>query len=117
MPRYEDARVPNVPWSGIERSDLYRANDGELELYRDVQIDGHSERHLAMLVIGQYDHSMALCLVAIRCERHGEHLVPLTCSIPETPAAVVREPVATPAQSNPRRRRRDDADFQKGYVE
>lgn len=103
---------PLVPWGDIAPSDVREANEGQVELYRDLSIDGRPERHLAMLVVGQYDRSLALGLVAVRCERHGEQLIPLTCSIPETPATAiaVREPC--PLQSNPRRvtRWRDEDD-------
>lgn len=117
MPRYWESRYPLVPWSDVEPSDLREANEGDLELVRDLLIEGQAERHIGMLCVGQYDRSMALGLIAIRCERHGAQLVPLTCAIPETPTAVVRQPVSAPVQSNPvRRSYRDDVigDFSEG---
>lgn len=119
MPRYWPTRRPLVRWGDIDGSDLKEANHGQIELCRDVQVDGRPERHIGMLVVGQYERSLALGLVALRCERRGESLIPLTCSIPETPATVVPTPAPVPAQSNPRRRttRHDDCDYTKGWTE
>lgn len=108
MPRYWAVRVPLVPWSDI-KFDVCEANDGEVELTRDVHVNGRAERQIGMLCVTQYRRDVALGLIAIRCERHGDQLIPLTCAIPETPAAVIAEP--PPVQSNPVRRRYRDDDY------
>jgi hypothetical protein len=93
-------RYPLVPWSDIAR-DLYEANNGEVELYRDTHSGTQAERQIGVHVVGQYDSSVSLGLVAIRCERHGERLVPLTISIAETPPFIdTRSPILI-AHSNP----------------
>lgn len=89
-------RVPLVPWSDIEPSDLCEANGGDLEMYRDTRVGPVAERQLAMVVVGQFDRGIALGLIAVRCERHGGRLIPLSLQIPETPIVVN-------VQSNPRR--------------
>jgi hypothetical protein len=68
-----------IPWDrDLEASDLTPA--GTL-LTRDTRVYGQAERHLAMPVIGTFGG--ALGLVAIRCAKHGERLIPLTSAIPE----------------------------------
>lgn len=105
--KYWPERVPNVPWSDIELSDCREANKGEVELYRDTQVHGRAYRQIGMHVVGQYDRALSLGLVCLRCERHGDTLIPLTLSIPETPAVVLN-----PVQRNPQRHPyRHDADW------
>ena len=58
------------------------------------------ERHVALSVVGTY--GVSLGLLAIRCERRGASLLPLTLSIADNPIPV------DPLQSNPRRRWDDD---------
>lgn len=76
-----------VPWE-IPESDLCEANRGELELYRDLSINGRPQRQIAMHVTGSVNPHLSLGLIAVRCERRGDHLIPLTLSIPETPIVV-----------------------------
>lgn len=91
MPKFWRTFEPLVPWDCLESSDCKEANDGELELYRDTHVNGQAQRQIGMMAVGQFDHSLVLGLVAIRCERRGDQLIPLTLSIPETPAAIVAE--------------------------
>ena len=65
-----------IPWS-LPDSDLCEANRGELELYRDCQINGRPQRQIAMHVVGSCNPNLSLGLVAIRCERHGDGTEPL----------------------------------------
>lgn len=96
-------RVPNVPWSDIEASDLREANDGEPELYRDTH-DGSPERQLGLHVVGQYDSHLSLGLIAVRCERRGTQLIPMSMAIAETPPFIdTSQPALACLQSNPRR--------------
>ena len=95
----------SVPWL-IPHEDINPADDGELSYVRDVRVAGCVERQLAMVVTGQYDRSLCLGLVALRCEKHGDAVVPLTLSIPDTPIASMpeRKPAMNVALlSNPRR--------------
>lgn len=80
-----------VPWL-IADSDLNEANDGEVEYYRDLLVQGQSERHIGLLVTGQFDPSLVLGMVAIRCARQGATLIPLALAIPETPVAIEAPP-------------------------
>lgn len=99
-----DIRVPNVPWSVIEASDLCEANKGQgPELVRDVYGAKH-ERHLGINVVGQYDPYLSLGLIAVRCERQGSALVPIGLAIAETPPFIdTRQPALACVQSNPKR--------------
>lgn len=98
-----EPRVPLVPWSDIEASDLTEANNGEPEMYRDTH-DGKPERQLGLHIVGQYDPLLSLGLIALRCERHGTTLIPISMAIAETPPFVdTRQPVLAGVQSNPRR--------------
>ncbi len=94
-------RVPLVPWSDIEPSDLCEANGGELEMYRDTRIGSVAERQIGMVVVGQFNRGIALGLIAVRCERQGAKLIPLSLQIPETPIAI--SPRESALHSNPRR--------------
>jgi hypothetical protein len=97
-------RFSSVPW-WLPDSDLRTANHGEAELRRDLVRNGKPERQLGLHVWGQADAAPSLGVIALRCERHGERLVPLTLSIAETPIMFERKPVAVlvTLQSNPRR--------------
>ena len=71
-----------------------------VELLRDTA----TERQFGLVVRGQAVYKPpVLGLIAIRCARHGEHVVPLTLSIPETP--VVDAPREVPMQSYVRRKK------------
>jgi hypothetical protein len=68
-----------IPWDrDLEASDLTPAGT---MLTRDTRLFGHAERHLAFPVTGTF--GVALGLLALRCARHGERLIPLTSAIPE----------------------------------
>lgn len=105
--RYRQRRWSRVPW-WLPDSDLWPANDGKAELTRDCRTpEGQPQRHLALHVTQQYRPGQTLGLVALRCERRGERLIPVTLSIPESPIIL---PSVTDWQSNPRRTdERDDA--------
>lgn len=112
MPKFWPERVPNVQWDVIEPSDLREANNAELELYRDTQVNGHAERQIGMHVLGTYDPSLSLGLVCLRCERHGDTLIPLTMCIPETPMVTPSAEMFAQVQQSPRRHPyRTDADY------
>lgn len=90
-------RYTTCPWN-LPDSDL--VPQGDPELVRDL----HQERQLALHVLGT--HGVSLGLIALRCERHGELLTPLSLCIPDTP--IVTMPAPAPAMnlallSNPRR--------------
>jgi hypothetical protein len=97
MPKYWPDRVPLVPWGDMEPSDCREANSGDIELTRDIHVNGRAFRQIGMHVIGQYDNSLSLGLICLRCERKGETLIPLSLSIPETPV------VHAPTRRNPTR--------------
>lgn len=80
-----------VPW-WLPDSDLRPANNGEFELSRDLQRNGKPEKQIGLHVWGQSDHPPSLGMIALRCERHGEQLIPLTLQIPETPMVTERKP-------------------------
>lgn len=84
-------RYARVPWSEIEQSDLIE--QGKPELVRDCR----RERHLGLNIKGQYVHSLGI--LAVRCERYGDDLFPISMAIapdkwemPETPAPVPAKP-------------------------
>ena len=88
MPRHWSRHYSRVPWE-IPDSDLCEANRGELEMYRDCRINGQAQRQLAMHVTGSVNPSLSLGLVAVRCERIGDSLIPRTLSIPDTPSVTI----------------------------
>jgi len=71
-----------VPW-WLPDTDLCEADEGELSFRRDTTRRGRAECQIAMHVVGQFDRRLNLGLVALRCERRGAQLVPMTLSIPE----------------------------------
>jgi hypothetical protein len=78
MPRYV-----KVQWGDVEPSDVRESQAGLWS--RDCRAYGVAERQYALHVIGSYDPSLSLGLVAIRCRRTGELITPLTLSIPDAP--------------------------------
>lgn len=89
-------RLSLVPW-WLPDSDLREANDGEAELVRDLVRNGKPERQFGLQVFGQATAPPSLGLIAIRCQRRGGTVTPLTLSIPETPMVVeAREPATVP---------------------
>lgn len=75
-------RYTLVPWGDVEPSDVREATAGYWQ--RDTRNYGVCQRHVALNVIGSYDHSLSLGMVAIRCHRQGAWIEPLTLSIPDT---------------------------------
>lgn len=69
-------------------NDLHVAMSGSF--HRDTLLYGQSGRQVALHVIGQYDRSLSIGLIALRCERRGEQTIPLTLSIPETPMVLAQ---------------------------
>jgi len=74
-------RYPIVPWGDLEASDMRESKAGYWQ--RDVRGYGMRERQVALHVIGSYDTSLSLGLIAIRCDLAGGRLDPMTLSIPE----------------------------------
>jgi hypothetical protein len=73
------------PWCILE-SDLCPANHGKPEFTRDVRTpEGQPQRHLALHVTQQFHPGASLGLVALRCERRGTKLIPISLSIPDSP--------------------------------
>jgi hypothetical protein len=108
MPRHP-RRWSKVPWWLLD-SDLCPAHEGEpdLTLIRDLRTpEGQPQRHLALQVMRQYKPGELLGLVAIRCERRGERLTPISMAIPDGPIEV---PEVDGLQSNPRRFEHDDSE-------
>jgi len=50
---------------------------------RDIILDNRPQRHIGLHVVGTYDAGLSLGMVAVRCERKGATVIPLTLSIPE----------------------------------
>lgn len=75
-------RYTKVPWGDLEPSDVRSGQSGYFQ--RDSRSYGLCERQVALAVIGSYDPSLYLGMVAIRCNRQGAYLEPLTLSIPDT---------------------------------
>jgi hypothetical protein len=69
MPRYV-----KVAWGDVEPSDVRESQAGLWS--RDCRAYGVTERQYALHVIGSYDASLSLGLVAIRCRRMGELIIP-----------------------------------------
>lgn len=84
-----DAARSYVPW-WLERSDLNEANGGDPEFTRDLQVNGHAEKHFGLVVTGQINWSVVLGMIAIRCEREGTTMRPISLSIPDTPPGLTR---------------------------
>ncbi len=92
----QEQRYQLAPWGDVQNSDLRPM--GRLGVYsRDLA----HERHVALSIVGTY--GIALGLLAIRCERRGASLIPISLYIADSPILV------EPLQSNPRRRW-DDGD-------
>ena len=83
-------RFPLVPWGDISVSDLREA--GPPELQRDIRTFGTAEKHLCLLVKGQYVPTLGM--IAVRCERHSGWLLPLTLAIVDTTAVIEDEDCA-----------------------
>ena len=90
-------RYARVPWrqADIAQHDLEPAGT---EFRRDHRERGRSERHFALPIAGQagLQEGPHIGLLAVRCERHGEWVLPLTCSI-------VDDVEDVPLQRGPRR--------------
>jgi hypothetical protein len=100
-------RWSRVPWWLFD-SDLWPVNDGKPELTRDLRTpEGQPQRHLGLRVTQQFHPGETLDWLAIRCERRGERLIPISMAIPESPIEL--PPIGEP-QSNPRRFEQDDAE-------
>lgn len=93
MPLYEPPRFVRVAWDAIEESDLRR--QGQPEISADVF---PRERQLVLVVRGQTVDCLGL--VAMRCERSGDTVVPQTLCIPDAPYTV--DTSKTPAVVRPR---------------
>ena len=69
------------PWH-IEDSDLVEA--GDPELVRDLA----SERQIGLHIVTSCPCRLSLGVLALRCERKGATVIPLTLSIADTPIAM-----------------------------
>lgn len=83
-PRATDLSSPAFSVTG-EGPSLRASHDA---LLSGLVLDHAPERQIAMHVTGSVHPSLSLGMVAVRCERRGEQLIPLTLSIPETPIVV-----------------------------
>lgn len=87
MGRYA-AFFSTVPW-WLPDSDLREADGGEPALRRDLLVNGKAERHFGLHVWGQVEPCPpSLGLVAVRCERQGSTVIPISLSIPDTPITI-----------------------------
>lgn len=78
-----------VPWF-IEDADVNPAESGLFS--RDLSLDGQAQRHFGLPVLGQFDASLSLGMVAIRCERNKGVIVPLALALVDTPPVDTRTP-------------------------
>ncbi len=86
-------RYAPIPWGEILPSDLVAQGDPEsLMIYR-------REEHLGLHVRGEYVRSLGM--LALRCERRGMELCPLSMAISDTPIVLNTD---DGLQSNPRRK-------------
>lgn len=77
LPRYTRA-----PWH-IEPSDLRESESGYWSRDVVMSFTGRRERQYALHITGSVRPDLSLGLLAIRCERVGSLVRPLTLSIPE----------------------------------
>lgn len=92
-------RYAKVPWGDLEQGDL--REQGKPEWLRDSR----HERHLGLLVRGQYVGTLGMLM--IRCERHQDWLLPVGMSIANGSPVLKAEAedMLMRVQSNPRRER------------
>lgn len=100
--RFSTRRYVLVPWGDIAPSDLWPANDGQIE----VEISYRHEQHLGIYVRGQY--GVELGMLGLRCEVVRGELMPLGIAISDGALDLETQPV--PVQSNPRRAQADGDD-------
>jgi hypothetical protein len=90
MGRREMARVKSyAPWL-VEETDVNPAESGLFS--RDLQIHNQPQRHYGLAVLGTFDHSLTLGMIAIRCERHKGQMYPLTLALVDAPPPEARTP-------------------------
>ena len=75
----------------IEEEDINPAESGLFS--RDLQLHGQAQRHYGLQVLGTFDHSLNLGMVAIRCERHKGQMIPLALAWVDAPPIETRTPV------------------------
>jgi hypothetical protein len=101
------ARVRSYcPWFVAEED----VNPAESGLFaRDLCVEGQGQRHFGLPVLGQFDASLSLGMLAIRCERKGSTVIPLMLSLVDSPPIETRTPTMDMRllQSNPRRAQAD----------
>jgi hypothetical protein len=84
------ARVKSLcPWF-IAEEDVNAAESGLFS--RDLQLEGQAQRHYGLQVLGTFDHSLALGMVAIRCERKKGQMLPLALALVDSPPVDTRTP-------------------------
>ena len=103
------ARVKSLcPWL-VAEEDVNSAESGLFS--RDLQVQGQAQRHYGLSVLGSYDHSLTLGMVAIRCERSKGQMIPLMLALVDAPPVEIRTPTMelSSLQSNPQRHADDGA--------
>jgi hypothetical protein len=70
------------PW-WLEHTDLNPADGGEIQ--RDSLVNGSSERQFGLVVHGTFDATLVLGMIAIRCERKGDQVTPLSMMWADVP--------------------------------
>jgi hypothetical protein len=77
------------PWL-VAEDDINPAESGVFA--RDLSVDGQAQRHYGLPVLGQFDSSLSLGMLALRCERKGSLLMPLSLALVDTPPTEERHP-------------------------
>jgi hypothetical protein len=80
----------HCPWF-IADEDVNPAESGLFS--RDLSLDGQAQRHFGLPVLGQFDPSLSLGMVAIRCERAKGLIVPLALALVDSPPVEARTPM------------------------
>lgn len=89
-----------MPWF-IAEEDINPAESGLLS--RDLQVGGQAQRHYGLNVLGTFDHSLTVTMLAIRCERVKGQVIPMALSMVDPQPAALRTPAMDLSllQSNP----------------
>ena len=71
-----------MPWDWLEQSDLWVQGPPEYTRYVSGTLRRSPEMHLGLNIVGQYVPHLGL--LAIRCERKGDTVTPISVAIAET---------------------------------
>jgi hypothetical protein len=77
------------PWF-IAEEDVNPAESGLFS--RDLQMGVQAQRHYGLQVLGTFDPSLSLGMLAIRCERKKGQMLPLAIAWVDAPPAETRTP-------------------------